>query len=884
MDDISFGRWVQRRRRSLLLTQAELGALARCSAAAVRKIEAEERRPSPEVAIGFARALCIAPDEQPQFLRFARGLRSQPPSGDAGVYATLDSRVAGGLHLPATTLIGRKREQDDLVAILSAPDCHLVSLTGPGGTGKTRLAFAVAARLQPAYPDGVLVVSLASVRDAAHVLPTIAGAFHIMTPNRDVLLERLAAVVGTGRRLLVLDNVEHMLAAVEDVAELLRRAPALQVLVTSRERLRIAGEQVYPVAPLPLPAADSEQTAAVLAHNDAVALFLERARAARRDFAWTDAVAPSVAAICRQLDGLPLAIELAAAYMGVLTPETLATGMQRRLALLTDGPRDAPARQQTLRATIDWSYHLLSPDEQRWFARLAALVSPWSLDAAMEVCAFEAAERASVLRIVRSLVEKSLIQPAGTFGTQPFFGMLETIREYGLEHLDAREERNVIAARHAGYYTALARRAEVGFHGPEQPEWFLRSMAEMPNILAALHWLVEQRTLGDALCLIGGYGFVWPRTQYDTEWYAAFTRVQELADGDASFRYLGRALSWASFATAVPNRDMALRHAQEAVALLRTIGDDWGTAFALDLLSMTYGEFQQYDAAEAACRESLRLFESIGFRPGVSWALISLVGCTSNRGAPEAEVRALYEQCAQLARTDGSVKDLGLVHYALAWLDLQHGWYAAAAEHLRTALVQAERLQAPRSLGKTCELLAEALGYLGQFGDAHHYLERAAAYLRPLELAPWYRAGITHTRALLARLHGESVHSIHLYLEEMQLVHDPDTDALTYQTIQAGALEGIGCAVVDLGLLEVGARILSAAAAHEPEDLHALSTEALDIAEHVAVVKAQFERSEIRVAWEEGARMSLSDAKRYVVERWAPPDTAALEPANFSAV
>jgi len=398
-------------------------------------------------------------------------------------------------NLPAqpTALLGRETEVAATRALLEQAGARIVTLTGPGGTGKTRLGLQVGAELVEAFGDGVWFVPLAAIADPDLVVPAIAQPLGVREIPGEPLLTTLQEYLQKKHALLLLDNFEHLTAAAPAISALLAACPGVQVLVTSREPLRIAGERELPVSPLSLP---TERQArglppAALLEYSAIRLFVERAQAVKPDFTLSEATAADVTAICRRLDGLPLAIELAASRVRVLPPRQLLSRLDTRLKLLTGGHRDLPARQQTLRAAIEWSHDLLDPDEQTLFARLAVFSGGCTFEAAEAICAAAGELGLDVLDGLDSLTQKSLLRPDEGDDGESRFTMLETIREYGLDRLDATGDAAMVRRTHAGYFLTLAEKAEPELTGPDQVAWLNRLNAEHDNFRSALGWLEQ---------------------------------------------------------------------------------------------------------------------------------------------------------------------------------------------------------------------------------------------------------------------------------------------------------------------------------------------------------------------------------------------------------
>jgi predicted ATPase/DNA-binding CsgD family transcriptional regulator len=554
---------------------------------------------------------------------------------------------------PLAPFVGREREREVVCALLRHPDVRLLTLTGPGGVGKTRLALRVAADLTPEFPGGTSWVALAPITDPAFVPSATAHALGVPVTGDREPVDALTACLADRAYLLVLDNFEQVLGAASDVARLLAACPRLKVLVTSREVLHLYGEQAYLVPPLALPDLVRLPPLDELARNDAVRLFVERAHAADPAFALTDENAAAVSAICTRLDGLPLAIELAATRVALFPPAALLVRLERRLPLLTGGARDLPARLQTMRDAIAWSYDLLGPPEQALFRRLAVFVGGFDLDAAESVAG--AAERPGlcVLEGIASLASKSLIRPLDD-GETPRFGMLETIREYGLERLAACTEESAVRSAHLAHFLALALQAQDAWFTGDQRRWFDRIDREHDNLRAALRWAIAQRDGASAQRLAGALWIFWFVRGFFAEGRTWLEQALAIDGGtsltarfDATFgagqlaRHRGdarRALDLAEGVLAEPEIERA--------PIMR--------ALALFLLGTAAGDVNDHEREQAAYREALGLFLDHGDFDGAARTLGKLAAVAWRSGDIEGFARHSEEKL-RLHRLTGSI-------------------------------------------------------------------------------------------------------------------------------------------------------------------------------------------------------------------------------------
>jgi predicted ATPase/DNA-binding CsgD family transcriptional regulator len=626
------------------------------------------------------------------------------------------------LPQPPTPLIGREREIAAVVDRLARGDVRLISLTGPGGVGKTRLAIRVAAELEKSFRDGVAFVPLASVTDASLVPSAIAQTLQVREGSNTPFVEALATALHDRQMLLLLDNFEHLLAAGTVIAELLATASGLSILITSRARLGLLAEHEFPVGPLPVPDLTAALEKERVRHSDAVRLFVTRAQALRPDFTLTSENAAAVASICVRLDGLPLAIELAAARISHLPPAALLARLDRRLPLLTGGPRDQPARLQTMRDAIGWSYGLLSPQEQALFRALSVFAGGFTLEAAESV-RNAGGGGTSVLDLIASLVGQSLVQQIAEVGGEPRYTMLETIREYGWDELIAAGEVEEARRRHAKYFLDFAAFHAARLGGRQMAESLAWLSAELPNLRAALTLTLEQ---GDAKTVLRLAAALYPFWSYRGH-FSEGRRWLEAALAAGSAGPISRSdglLAITGLAALQGDNSLAKAVGEEALALAREEGYAFGEFRALYLLGIAAEWRGDIELAATHFRETLRLRDQVMEAHWIARSLMSLADLLQVQGDLD-QSYALAEEALAMARQVGHAWTEAEALGVLTHVAVEQGDYAAAVRLCRETLDVSQTLGDQRGVAGVLGALAGLFLAAGQPRRATHLLAAA---------------------------------------------------------------------------------------------------------------------------------------------------------------
>ncbi len=763
---------------------------------------------------------------------------------------TLDS-YPNNLPIQPTSLIGREKEVAAVQHLLRREDVRLLTLTGPGGTGKTRLGLQVAAEASERFVDGVFFVNLAPISDPALVVPTIAQTLELKETGEQPLLDLLKRSLREKQLLLLLDNFEQVVSAASQVAELLAACPKLKIVVTSRMVLHVRAEHEFAVPPLALPDPTRLPDLVELAQYDAVALFIQRAQAVKSDFQVTNANAAAVAKICVRLDGLPLAIELAAARAKFFAPQALLTRLEQGLTVLVGGARDLPARQQTLRGAIAWSYDLLSAEEQQLFRRLSVFVDGCMWEAAEVVCRAAGELAADVLDGLLSLVDKSLLRQQESAEGEPRFSMLQLLREFGLEALATTGETELTRQAHAAYYLVLAEEAEPELRRAQQAVWLDRLEVEHDNLRAALLWSLEREKAETGLRLAGALRWFWIWRSYFSEGRKWLKSILELAGEFESTHLHAKALAGTSGLAWMQGDYPAARTlGEESVTLCRALENKQELAFSLTWLAFTAGSQGDPKTASLLAEESVTLFRQVEDRWGVAWALICLGNAT--QGLHDYSLaRSCYEESLALFRALGDKWGVAMLLSSLGVTAFVQGDYAVARPLLEEGVILLREQRDKRSLAFFLYYLGRVTRREGDYQQAVALFEESHALYEELGHQP----GIARLLCMLGKMacdkgdYGQAGAQLKESLVFMR-------ESKSRRGI-ASVLEGFAKLTVTQQQAKLAARLLGAAEGlREAIGAPLPLDERADYEQAVAVARRELGEEAFASAWAEGRAMT----------------------------
>ena len=726
--DVSFGEWLKRARKAKGLTQEQLASHVNCSVSALRKIESEERRASIQLVDLFAEIFNIPPQERKSFLTFARGdlLVSGNFTGEAPAYAPSPHRS----NLPSSTtpLIGREKELATICEYLLKTDIRLVTLIGPPGIGKTRLSIESARETLSNFEDGTLFISLAPLDDPSLVTTAILQTLgYVETKNLSVL-EQIVDGIGTKRMLLVLDNFEHLMdGAAPLVSRLLSACSKLKIMVTSRESLRIPGEWLYSVPTLLVPKEDTIVDMGVASDFPALKLFTERARAVRSDFSLRADNIQTVASICAQLDGLPLAIELIATRIRLMSPQLLLERLNDQFVLSADGMRPETVRQKTLNSAIDWSYSSLTEEEKNLFVNLSVFSGGFTLGA-IETIFSEKHTKKTVPELIALLSDKSLLQRTLDAQGETRFTMLVIIQKFALDRLGQVGGESKVRNKHLAYFLDLAEQADKEAHGPDQIKWMDLLENELDNLRAALNWCLSSGQTQIGLQLFAALAWTWNVRWLPSEARNSFYKLRAMPNVGEYPKNYARVLNGAGLREwRTGNYAEARSVLEESLAIWRKLGpdEDLGLAEALNRIGLLarWGD-SDLNIAESYFNQSLAIYQRRNETWGAAWNIFLLGGVAIGRAQSETAF-SLLQQSLELLQKLGDLWGIGRVSQFLGELYFRQKNYKKALFYFNQHLLNDEKIRFMDGVSVALANLGDLHRIQGEYAQAEQYYNKS---------------------------------------------------------------------------------------------------------------------------------------------------------------
>ena len=861
--DHTFGKWVKRRRKALDLTQQELAKRVGCSLATIIKIEADERRPSRQIAELLAHELDIPPDQHGLFLKIARQEKGIPhldglQTLSSPAVAPIIEQPKSNLPAPLTPLIGREHEAAMIVQQLPDPSCRLLTLTGPGGVGKTRLALEVAHRLRDTFPNGVFFVPLAGTAASEFILPAIAEAVGFTFSGPESPQIQLVNFLKEKRILLVLDNLEHLLMGVETLSDLLQKCPETKILATSREPLNLRIEWAVAVQGLPIP---SNLRMENLGSNSAITLFMQRARQAKFDFVLDDAELPHVERICQLVEGLPLGLEIAASWVRTLSCGEIAQEIESSLDFLTTTARDVPPRHHSMRAVFDYSWTLLIPQEQQVLMKLPVFKGGFSRDAAAQVAG-------ATLQLLTALVDKSLIR----HGAGQRYELHELIRQYAHEQLIRSGDLDETRDRHMKFFLTYAEESRSKLRGSSQTEWLNRLEEDHDNLRAALEWSLRyehiksfpeerENAVQDSFKFAGALYVFWRLHNHWSEGREWLQRILSQPVRQTATRERARALN-ALVLLSAEQSDLkkARRLAEENLELARELREPHILARAHHARGIVLWKQKDFSTAHESCEMAAQLFRGMGNRPALAACLQSLGRIAMNENKLElAQVyldqsEEIFQDYSNTIELNSVLSDLGLLAYLRNDFSAARSYLEQSLEHFRAAGIHSGIEMSLNRLGDVarCENDYQAAeGY---------YTECMVVYSESGDQDEI--ASLLHNLAYVTNQRGDHARALRLFRAALSMQQELDN-----QAGMAECMAGIASVLTLQGHLECAGRLFGAAEAmREAAGVILWPANLMEHERSLALLRNSMNEEILSAAWTQGRTQpvgqSIQDAFR----------------------
>lgn len=821
----SFGEWLKRQRSGRGLTQEQLARQIGCATITLRKIEAEERRPSADIADQLIKIFEIPQDERNNFLKFSRGDWTKAPRerSDAKPWQEVNATLRVNLPATVTALLGREKPLAEIHDYLLRAEIRLVTLIGPPGMGKTRLSIEAARKSTSDFRDGVFFAGLAPINDPNLIVATVRQSLGYVEVPKLSPDQHLRQAIGDKQMLIVLDNCEHLVAEAATFASgLLSACSNLKILATSREALHIPGEWLYAVPPLDLPQETPQDEASFLKYP-ALALFEERARAVRNDFSLAADNIQTVSEICGRLDGLPLAIELIAAQTRLHSPQSLLQKLSDRFVLSARGARAVPSRHVTLNQAIGWSYDSLTPEEQRLFAYLSVFSGGFTLDAVETIFSDRIAE-ASVSDLMVSLLDKSLLQRLENMNGEPRFRMLVPIRYFAAEQLQSRDDASKVYEWHLAYFVELAERGDVEVRGSDQVAWLNRLETELDNFRAALGWCVSEQNTESALRLLNALNWTW------------------------GWGYFSERENWFDKVRKLPN---AMQHSAQYASLLNNIGDHW-----LDI---------DIAIAKPILEESRKGWLELGAdgERGLARVLSSLGKIALYNEENTERARSHFEESLKLHRKNNDEQGIAWLIFQLGSLDEVMGQYDDAEKKYLESLAMFQTFGNKLMVAYVFSGLGELARHQGDFGRSESFWDQNLRIFQELRVPHAY----SHSYQALASMsfrQGGYRKAKDLFTASLKISRE--------NRVRSGI---VSCLAGLAGILAISDKPEQAARLFGAAELILESIGALEPADQLdfdlfnALVRKQLTEDAFRKARDEGRAMTMEQVIAYALEEQA---------------